>query len=54
MALQKEIILDNGVTVNYHRVVAVSSLTNIKSTINVGSYISKEERDKENEYQKYK
>ena len=44
MALIKEIVLDNGITVNYHRVVSVNNITNISSIIEVGSYISKEKR----------
>lgn len=44
MALIKEIVLDNGITVNYHRVVSVNNITNKASIIEVGSYISKEKR----------
>lgn len=44
MALQKEIALDNGVTVNYHRVVSVNTITNIQNTIEVASYTSEEKR----------
>ena len=29
MALQKEIILNNGVTVNYHRIVSLNKITNV-------------------------
>ena len=47
MALQKEIILDNGIKVNYHRIVNTSILVNKSITIEVGSYIDNEQRNKE-------
>lgn len=50
MALKKEIELENGVVMNYHRVVSVNSITNQISTIEVASYISESQRDKESKY----
>lgn len=47
MALYKEIDLDNGVTVRYHRVVSVNTITNVQNIIEVASYTSKEKRDEE-------
>lgn len=47
MALQKSIILDSGVTINYHRVVSVNTITNISSIIEVGSYTSADKREEE-------
>lgn len=47
MALKKEIISDNGVSLSYHRVVSVSNVTNVQSTIEIGSYVSQEERKRE-------
>lgn len=44
MAILKEIILDSGIPVNYHRVVSVNNITNISSIIEVASYVSKEKR----------
>ena len=44
MALIKEIILDNGITVNYHRVVSVMNITNQASIIEIASYTSKAKR----------
>lgn len=49
MALIKEIILDSGITVNYHRVVSVNNITNHASIIEVASYTSKEKRLEEKE-----
>lgn len=49
MALQKEIVLDSGITVNYHRVVSVNNITNHASIIEVASYTSKEKREEEKE-----
>lgn len=47
MALQKAIELDSGVTVNYHRVVSVNNITNVKSIIEVASYTSAAKRQEE-------
>lgn len=49
MALLKEIVLENGVTVNYHRVTSVNTITNSSSIIEITSYTSKEKRDEEKE-----
>lgn len=49
MALQKEIILDNGITVNYHRIVSLNKITNQTNIIEVASYTSKEKREEERE-----
>lgn len=49
MALKKEIILDNGITVNYHRIVSLSKITNQSNIIEVASYTSKEKREEEKE-----
>ena len=47
MALKKDIILENGITLNYHRVVSVSNITNQQSIIEVASYINETQRQKE-------
>lgn len=47
MALSKNIELNNGITVNYHRVVSVNNITNKTSIIEIASYTSKEKRDEE-------
>lgn len=47
MALKKEIILDNGITVNYHRIVSLNKITNNSNIIEVASYTSKEKRQEE-------
>ena len=49
MALYKEIALDNGVTVNYHRVTSVNTITNRSSIIEITSYTSEEKREEEKE-----
>ena len=49
MALKKEIVLDNGITVNYHRIVSLSKITNQSNIIEVASYTSKEKREEEKE-----
>lgn len=49
MALQKEIELENGIIVNYHRIVSLSKITNQLNIIEVASYTSKEKREEEQE-----
>ena len=44
MALIKSITLDNGINVNYHRVVSVNNITNQTSIIEIASYTSKSKR----------
>ena len=51
MALKKEIKLENGIILNYHRITSLNKLTNIMNTIEVNSYISESQRDKEKKYQ---
>ena len=51
MALQKEIELDNGVVLNYHRITSLNKITKISNIIEVSSYTTKSQRDKEQEYQ---
>ena len=47
MALLKKIELDNGVTVNYHRIVTINKVTNNTTIIEVASYTSEEKRQEE-------
>ena len=47
MAIIKNITLDSGVIVNYHRVVSVNNITNMTSIIEVASYTSKAKREEE-------
>lgn len=47
MALLKEIELDNGVTVRYHRIVTLNTVTNVQNVIEVGSYTSQAKREEE-------
>ena len=49
MALKKEIILNNGIILNYHRVSSVNNITNKYSIIEVYSYVDEIQRDKEKE-----
>lgn len=50
MALQKQIELDNGIIVNYHRIVSLNKITNQSNIIEIASYTSKEKRQEEIEY----
>lgn len=47
MALIKEITLENGIPVRYHRVVRINNITNRETIIEVASYTSKEKRNDE-------
>ena len=51
MALQKEIELENGVILNYHRITSLNKITNIANNIEVSSYTNEAHREKEREYQ---
>ncbi len=46
-ALLKEIELENGVKVSYHRITSVNAITNNNSIIEVSSYTSEEKRNEE-------
>ena len=47
MALKKQIELENGITVNYHRIVTINKVTNNSTIIEVASYTSEEKRQEE-------
>ena len=47
MALIKEIELNNGVVVKYHRIVSINKITNNCNVIEVASYISEAKRQEE-------
>ena len=47
MALKKQIMLDNGIATNYHRIVSINKITNNTTIIEVASYISEKQRFKE-------
>lgn len=49
MALIKQIVLDNGIPVTYHRVVSVNNITNHSSIIEIASYVNKAKREEEKE-----
>ena len=51
MALKKEIELENGIVLNYHRITSLNKITNISNNIEVNSYISESQREKEKRYQ---
>lgn len=51
MALEKNIELENGVILNYHRIATLSKITNIANVIEVNSYVNKKQRLKERQYQ---
>lgn len=49
MALKKQIELDNGIILNYHRIVLITKITNVQTNIEVASYTSEDKRNKEKE-----
>ena len=51
MALNKQIELENGIILNYHRIVSINKITNNCNIIEVASYTSENQREKEKEYQ---
>lgn len=50
MALKKNITLDNGIPVSYHRVVSINKVINNSNIIEVASYVSEEKRQEEIDY----
>ena len=48
MALLKPITKDNGITLNYHRILFIQSTINRQTSIAVLSYLNEESREKEN------
>lgn len=50
MGLLKSIELENGIVVNYHRIVSINKVTNSSNIIEVASYTSKEKRQEEKDY----
>lgn len=49
MALKKQIELENGIILNYHRITTINKVTNNVTLIEVSSYISEEKRLEEQE-----
>lgn len=47
MALKKQIELDNGVLVNYHRIVSINKITNNSNIIEIASYTNEAKRQEE-------
>lgn len=47
MALLKEIELDNGVILNYHRIVTITKITNHSTVLEIAGYTSKAKREQE-------
>lgn len=47
MGLLKPIQLNNGLTVNYHRIVSINKVTNLSNIIEIASYVSKSKRQEE-------
>ena len=50
MALKKEIELDNGMKLNYHRIASINKITNRSIIVEIASYINEEKREQELEY----
>ena len=49
MGLKKEIELNNGIVLNYHRIVSINKITNHSTIIEIASYTSEEKRNVEKE-----
>jgi hypothetical protein len=47
MALQQEIELDNGIVTNYHRIRAITKITDELTIIEINSYVSESKREQE-------
>ena len=51
MALKKELLLKNGITVNYHRIVALNEIINQSIDIQLLSYLDESKRIAEKEFE---
>lgn len=51
MALKKELLLKNGITVTYHRIVALNEIINQSIDIQVLSYLNESKRIEEKEFE---
>lgn len=47
MALQKNITLENGITLTYHRISEIGNIINSNTRLTIISYLNKEQRDKD-------
>lgn len=47
MALEKDIIADNGITLSYHRIVSLNKIVNVNNIIEIASYVNEEQRERE-------
>lgn len=47
MALSKAIELDNGVILNYHRIVTITKITNHSTVLEIAGYTSQTKREQE-------
>lgn len=47
MALLKEIELENGIILNYHRIVTITKVTNHSTILEIAGYPSKKKREQE-------
>lgn len=47
MALLKAVELDSGIILNYHRIVAITKITNHSTVLEMASYTSKTKREQE-------
>lgn len=50
MALQKDIELDNGIILNYHRIININQTINETTDIIVASYVNENKRREEQHY----
>lgn len=50
MGLKKQIELDNGIVINYHRIASINKITNNSIIIEVASYVSENKRQEEIDY----
>lgn len=47
MAIKKKVVLENGVTTNYHRIVSLNKIINKSNIIEVASYTGEDKRAEE-------
>lgn len=51
MALQKQIEIENGIVLNYHRITTLNKITNKNNIVEISSYTNEKQREIEKQYQ---
>lgn len=51
MALKKKIILENGISMEYHRIAEIQNIVNYNTILIINSYVNQEQRNREKNHE---